>query len=48
MTKVVTSSVGALPAGLSHFGFINWPKVTQHVRRLQMRIAKARLDEWPD
>jgi len=41
MTVATTLSTGALPAGLRSWGFINWRKVTKHVYRLQMRIAKA-------
>ncbi len=41
MTATAISSVGALPAGLKTWGFINWSRVIKHVYRLQVRIAKA-------
>jgi len=41
MTVMGMPSTGALPAALPRWTSINWKKMTAHVRRLQMRIAKA-------
>ena len=46
MTAVATLS-GASPAWAVNWEDILWPKVTEQVLRLQMRIAKAvRIGRW--
>jgi RNA-directed DNA polymerase len=41
MTEVSQSSAGASPTMSSDWSANNWHKIEQHVKRLQVRIAKA-------
>ena len=41
MITVTQSLIGASSAGVKSWNAINWHKVEAHVRRLQLRIAKA-------
>ena len=47
MTAMSLSSTGASPAEMSDWNAINWRKIEQHVKRLQVRIAKATKESRP-